>query len=75
MITESDSYNHYDRGDYYAILPQIPTFDLESWKTEFNAVKVEPGFKYNSGNNTDWLTVENLRDLINEHVTPSSVQK
>lgn len=75
MITESDSYNTYDCGDYYAILPQIPTFDLESWKTEFNAVKVEPGFKYNSGNNTDWLTVENLRDLIDEHVTPSSVQK
>lgn len=26
--------------------------------------KVEPGFVYDSGTNTEWLTVEQLRELL-----------
>ena len=33
--------------------------------------KVEPGFEYNSGQNTEWETVDSLRNLIKEHVDPS----
>jgi hypothetical protein len=31
--------------------------------------RVEPGFAYDSGRNTDFLTVDQLKTLIREHVT------
>ena len=34
----------------------------------FNAIKVQEGFTYNSGTNTEWETVAGLRELIKEHV-------
>lgn len=68
MITSSDSYNTYDLGEYFTILPSIPNFDLEKFISCFNAIKVKEGFTYNSGTNTQWETVESLRELIKEHV-------
>lgn len=68
MITSSDSYNTYDLGKYYTILPSIPNFDLNEYMTFFKAKRVEEGFNYNSGTNTEWETVEGLRELIKEHV-------
>jgi UDP-N-acetylglucosamine 4,6-dehydratase (inverting) len=70
MITSSDSFFTYDCGKYYTILPQIPRFKLEDFVAHFNAVKVKPGFQYNSGENTEWVSVEELRQLIVEHVDP-----
>jgi UDP-N-acetylglucosamine 4,6-dehydratase/5-epimerase len=68
MITEADSYSTYDMEKYYAILPQIPVFDLENFKSHFKAKPVIKGFKYNSGTNSDWLSVEDIRTLIKFHV-------
>lgn len=68
MITEADSYTTIDLGKYYAILPQVPVWNKEKYMEHFNAKDVEPGFKYNSGTNTEWLTVEDIRTLITEHV-------
>jgi FlaA1/EpsC-like NDP-sugar epimerase len=71
MITEADSYTTVDIGRYYAILPQVPAWSLDEYKKTFNAVPVPQGFKYNSGTNTEWLTVEQIRELIKEHVDAS----
>ena len=68
MITASDSFNTYDLGKYYAIIPQVPHFKVEDFMEEHNAKLVEQGFKYNSGENEEWETVESLRKLIKEHV-------
>lgn len=68
MITSSDSYNTYDLGKYFTILPSVPHFNLEEFMTSFDAVKVPEGFNYNSGTNTEWETVDRLRELIKEHV-------
>lgn len=68
MITSSDSYNTYDLGKYYTILPSIPNFDLDNFIAVFDAVKVPEGFNYNSGTNTEWETVAGLRELIKEHI-------
>jgi FlaA1/EpsC-like NDP-sugar epimerase len=68
MITSSDSYNTYDLGKYFTILPSVARFDLGEFITCFNAVKVTEGFNYNSGTNTEWETVDSLRALIKEHV-------
>jgi UDP-N-acetylglucosamine 4,6-dehydratase (inverting) len=71
MITSSDSFYTYDLGTYYAILPASHKWDLDEFIETFNAKKVPEGFRYNSGNNEEWETVESLRNLIREHVDAS----
>jgi UDP-N-acetylglucosamine 4,6-dehydratase/5-epimerase len=71
MITASDSFSTYDLGKYYAILPQVPNFKLEDYSKHFNAKLVPQGFQYNSGENKEWVGVEEIRSLIKEHVDPS----
>ncbi|WP_025763241.1 UDP-N-acetylglucosamine 4,6-dehydratase (inverting) [Dyadobacter tibetensis] len=68
MITSSDSFFTYDLGKYYVIVPQTPAWKLETFIKEFDAKLVEEGFSYNSGENTEWETVDSLRKLIKEHV-------
>ena len=69
MITSSDSYNTYDLGKYYVILPTVTNWNMEDYKKAFNAQKVENGFSYTSGENKEWETVESLIVLINKHVS------
>ncbi len=70
MISESDSFFTYDLGKYYSILPSKPKWNLSEFIAAHDAIKVKEGFKYNSGTNTDWESIENLRLLIKEHVDP-----
>lgn len=71
MITSSDSFYTYDLGTYYAILPSSPRWKLPDFIKHFNAVKVPFGFRYSSGENSEWVGVEELRRLIKEHVDPT----
>ena len=70
MITSSDSFYTYDLGKYYTILPSQHKWSLDEFIDHFNAKKVDLGFRYNSGENDDWVSVEDLRKLIKEHVDP-----
>ena len=70
MITSSDSFSSYDLGKYFAILPQVPSFNLNDYIKHFNAKPVTKGFQYNSGENKEWIGVEEIRQLIKEHVDP-----
>jgi UDP-N-acetylglucosamine 4,6-dehydratase (inverting) len=68
MITASDSFTTIDLGAYYAILPSDGQL-LERYRCEGRRLSnVEPGFAYNSGSNPDFLSVEQLRVMIREHV-------
>lgn len=71
MITSSDSYYTYDLGKYYTILPSTRKWKLDEYIEKNNAVKVKPGFQYNSAENDDWESVEDLRKLIKENVDPT----
>lgn len=71
MITETDSLNTLDCGKYYVILPSTPIWDVEDYKTKFKAQFVAPGFKYNSGENDQWVEAKELRELIKKHVDPN----
>lgn len=68
MITETDSLNTYDCGTYYVIAPVMPTWNEKEWISHFSAKKVPEGFKYNSGSNTEWLAVDEIRQLVRKHV-------
>ena len=71
MITMADSFYTYDLGKYYTILPATHRWKLEEYIEHFDAKKVPVGFRYNSGENSEWETVESLRKLIREHIDPS----
>ena len=69
MITDTDSLNTIDLGNYYAILPSVSfTYSEVDYLKHYGAVKVPFGFKYSSDSNEDWETVETLRYLIKKNV-------
>ncbi len=69
MITESDGANTIDLGPYYAILP--PSVDLSAYRRKLGGEPVPEGFRYNSGTNTWFLTVDELRALVRRHIDPA----
>ena len=64
MITEEDSRTTYDYGDYYVIYPSI------DWKGKERigkfGKKVPEGFRYSSDSNNWWLSVENLKERLEQ---------
>ena len=73
MITSSDSPNTVDIGSYYAILPSAGGFTMKSYCSAFKARLVPTGFAYDSGTNPDFLSIEQLRGLIDAHVVNHKV--
>ena len=70
MITSSDSFYTYDLGKYYVIAPTTHKWKIQDFADNFEAKKVPLGFRYNSGENTEWESVSRLRELIKENVDP-----
>ncbi|MBC8152074.1 MAG: UDP-N-acetylglucosamine 4,6-dehydratase (inverting) [Bacteroidetes bacterium] len=68
MITETDALNTIETDRYYVILPSTSTWSEDEYITAFGASRVPTDFKYSSGNNTEWLNVDQLREQIREHV-------
>ena len=68
MITETDALNTIETDKYYVITPSTPIWSTDAYMEAFNGRQVEMGFKYNSGTNTDWLSVNQLRDQVRQHV-------
>ncbi len=58
MITSEDSRHTIDIGKYYVIMPEIFTYRGPQ------GTSVPDGFEYNSGTNTDWLTVAQLQATL-----------
>lgn len=71
MITASDSPNTVDMGEYYAILPPGDADVVDRYCRDRGATRVPPGFCYESGTNEHFLTVEEIRKLIREHIDPA----
>lgn len=68
MISISDSFNTYDHGVFYTILPPIAKWKIENYIEEFNAKKVKQYFSYNSRENKHWETVESLKQMIQSYL-------
>ena len=63
MLSEEDAQFTYDMGDYYILESNMKFWDSRL-KKHSKLKKVNEGFSYNSLNNTEWLTSENLIDLM-----------
>lgn len=70
MISESDSDCTVETDSGFVILPAGNAGLKDYYTSEVGGKPVEPGFKYNSGTNDEWLSVEDLRRLIVENVDP-----
>lgn len=70
MITATDALNTLEFDTYFVILPSMRLWDTVRFAEVFNGKPCEPGFSYSSKTNTDWLTVEQLRELIITHLDP-----
>lgn len=71
MVTETDAINTIEFKDYFVILPAMRLWDVDVFIKSFDGKRCLAGFAYNSGTNTDWLDVGQLRELIRQHVDPS----
>lgn len=71
MITETDALSTIEFDKYFVILPSMQLWDIAEFMRVFSGRKCDFGFKYNSGTNTDWLTVKQIRELIRAHVDQS----
>ena len=72
MITVTDALDTIDLGRYYVILPSVSfKHSREEFIRHHNAVPVPDGFHYSSDNNTEWETVETMRENIKKYVDPN----
>lgn len=60
MITKDDSRSTYEYERHYIIYPQLEWWNKEKYFTEGGKL-ITSGFEYSSGENTQWLGVEELR--------------
>ena len=59
MIAVTDARRTLDMGTHYVIQPE-----MEWWRGELQGRPVPEGFSYTSDDNSDWLTVERLREMV-----------
>lgn len=62
MVTVEDSLTTYEYDKHFIVYPQMVWSD--SKRPNPTGKKVEEGFSYSSGNNTEWLTVEQMKELL-----------
>jgi UDP-N-acetylglucosamine 4,6-dehydratase len=71
MITETDSLYTIEIDKYYAIIPTTSGEQREKYLQHYKAKSVPYGFKYNSSTNSEWLTIDQIRQLTKDHVDPN----
>ncbi|MCD8131373.1 MAG: UDP-N-acetylglucosamine 4,6-dehydratase (inverting) [Lachnospiraceae bacterium] len=62
MVTTEDSANTWEYDRHFIVYPQVHWNNKQ--KINENGKKVQEGFSYSSDNNTEWLTVEQIRELL-----------
>jgi len=70
MITETDALNSVEFEKYFVILPSTKLWNIEKFRKESNSSigkMCEFGFSYNSNNNKEFLSVEDIKKLIDDN--------
>lgn len=75
MITETDALQTINTEKHYIIVPMLFGRDaawlLKHYSEHHNGIPVAKGFSYQSGRNTEWLNVAQLREMILQHCMPA----
>ena len=75
MITLSDSNNTIDLGEIYAILPSSSKFSHIEYCEKLGGKPVKKNFSYNSGTNPNFLSVDEIRNLVIKFVDHPEAKK
>lgn len=70
MITSTDALSTLEFDEYFVILPSTRLWDVDQYMGDFEGKPCDSGFAYSSGTNKHFLTVAELRRLIEDHVRP-----
>lgn len=73
MVTTTDAAQTIETDRHYIILPNRGSSVEEMLKVfcgHYGGRRVAVNFCYNSGQNTEWISVEEIRKLIKKHVDP-----
>ena len=62
MVTREDSMLTYEYDKHFIVYPHFDWWDTN--KIHVGGKKVEQGFEYSSGTNTEWLTVEQIKERL-----------
>jgi UDP-N-acetylglucosamine 4,6-dehydratase len=62
LIGEDEGTRTYDCGDHYVIAPDSRHYEPGAWAA--NASRVTPGFRYASDTNSQWVSAEEMRELV-----------
>ena len=64
MISEDDARHTVEFDDYYIVQPQFSWWNRDNGEIQAHSEPVPESFTYSSGDNDDWLTIEELREII-----------
>ena len=64
MITREDARRTLEIGNHYIVLPEFKSAAHDFYKEK--GTPVSSDFEYHSGKNEDWLTVNHMKEMINE---------
>ena len=64
MVTAEDSMTTYEYDKHFIVYPHFDWWDAS--KIQAGGKKVEQGFEYSSGNNTQWLSVDEIKERLKD---------
>lgn len=64
MLCETEDGRIAKRGRYFVVCPQMDRWTKDDYCRETDAVRLEKGFAYASGSNTEWMSVEQIMALL-----------
>jgi len=64
MTTSSESPQTVQRDAYYIVCPTEGNWNREEYCKKTGAVAVEVGFEYDSERNSEWLSIDDIRTLV-----------
>jgi len=63
MITEDEARHTKDMGDYFIIEPELKFWERNN---KLEGKSLPEGYRYSSDNNTEWLEIESLQQMVKE---------
>jgi len=64
MISRDEARHALEADDRYVILPEHSWWGASNWA---EGTRLADGFEYTSDNNTQWMSIDELRRIIGEH--------
>ena len=62
MVTTEDSFTTYEYEKHFIVYPQVVWNNKQ--KPDLSGKRVPEGFSYSSDNNTEWLSVDDIKELL-----------